>query len=125
MMQSLDQVARDVLDSLHEGCLVVDFDWKFLYVNDAFVRQSRLSREQLIGRRLMECYPWLELQPFFSVIRRGMETRTRERIEVEFLFPDGTPAWFDLTLVPVPDGLCIVLLETTQEREAGARLRGT
>lgn len=124
-MQSLDQVARDVLDSLQEGCLVVDFDWKFLYANDALVRQGRLSRERLLGRTMMECYPGLELQPFFSAMRRSMECRTRERTEVEFLFPDGTPAWFDLTMVPVPDGLCIVSLETTREREAGAQLRGT
>src|SRR6187431_2598307 len=62
-MQSLDEIARDVLDSLHEGCVVVGFDWKFLYVNDALVRHARLPRDKLLGRTMMECYPGLELQP--------------------------------------------------------------
>jgi len=124
-MQSLDEIARGVLDSLHEGCVVVGFDWKFLYMNDALVRHARLPREQLLGRTMMECYPGLELQPFFALLERSMEKRTREVTEVEFLFPDGTPAWFDLRIVPVPEGICVITLETTQEREAGARLRGT
>ena len=124
-MQSLDKIARDVLDSLQEGCQVISFDWKYLYVNDAFVRQGRLPREQLIGRTMMECYSGLELQPFFPVLRRSMEARSRELTEIEFLFPDGTPGWFDLRVVPIPDGICIISLETTHLREAGARLRGT
>ena len=124
-MQSLDKIARDVLDSLQEGCQVISFDWRYLYVNDALVRQGRLAREELIGRTMMECYPGLELQPFFPVLRRSMEKRTRELTEIEFLFPDGTPAWFDLRVVPVPDGICIISLDTSDERQARARLRGT
>lgn len=124
-MQSLDEIARDVLDSLREGCHVVGFDWKYSYVNDAFVRQARVPRESLLGRTVMECCPGIELQPFFPVLQRSMQNRTREQTQVEFLFPDGTPAWFDVRFVPIPEGVCVISLETTQEREADARLRGT
>jgi len=124
-MQSLDEVARNVLDTLQEGCQVIGFDWKYLYLNDAVVRQARLPRERLLGRTVMECYPGLELQPFFAVLERSMEKRTREVTQIELLFPDGKPAWFDLRILPVPEGICVISLETTQEREAGARLRGT
>jgi len=54
-----------VLDSLQEGCLIIGFDWKYLYVNDAGVRHGRTPREQLLGRTIMDCYPGIELQPFF------------------------------------------------------------
>jgi len=124
-MQSLDKIARDVLDNLQEGCQVIGSDWRYLYVNDALVRQGRLAREELIGRTMMECYPGLEQQPFFPILRRSMDDRTRELTEIEFLFPDGTPGWFDLRVVPVPDGICIISLDTTHERQARARLRGT
>ncbi len=123
-MQSLDRIARDVLDSLQEGCQVISVDWRYLYVNDALVRQGRLSREQLIGRTMMECYPTLTEQPFFSVLRRCMLERTSDTAEIEFMFADGTPGWFDLRIVPVPDGLCIISLDTTEERLARARLHG-
>jgi two-component system, cell cycle sensor histidine kinase and response regulator CckA len=124
-MQSLDEIARNVLDSLQEGCSVLDFDWKYLYVNDALVRQGRLPRERMIGRTMMECYPGLELQPFFPVLQGSMADRRPAATEIEFMFPDGTPAWFDLRIVPVPEGICIISLDTTLQRQAGARLRGT
>jgi two-component system, cell cycle sensor histidine kinase and response regulator CckA len=123
-MQSLDKIARDVLDSLQEGCQVVGFDWRYLYVNDALVRQGRLPREELLGRTMMDCYPGLEEQPFFAVLRRCMRERVRDRAEIEFMFADGSPGWFDLRMVPVPDGLCIISLDTTEERLARARLHG-
>jgi two-component system, cell cycle sensor histidine kinase and response regulator CckA len=123
-MQSLDRIARDVLDSLQEGCQVIGFDWKYLYVNDALVRQGRLPRERLMGSTMMECYPGLEEQPFFAVLRRSMEERVPDRAEIEFMFADGSPGWFDLRIVPVPDGICIVSLDTTEERTARARLHG-
>jgi len=124
-MQSLDKIARDVLDNLQEGCQVVSSDWTYLYVNDAFVRQGRLPRERLIGHNMLECYPGIELQPFFPVLRRSMESRSFEQTEIEYLFPDGSPAWFDVRSVPIPEGICIITLETTHARQAGARLRGT
>ncbi len=124
-MQSLDKIARDVLDNLQEGCQVIGFDWKYVYVNEALVQQGRLSREQLLGRTMMECYPGLERQPFFPVLQRCMEQRSREVTEIEFLFPDGSPGWFDLRVVPVPDGICIISLDTSEERQAHSRLRGT
>src|SRR5450755_3610861 len=124
-MQSLDKIARDVLDSLQEGCQVVGFDLRYLYVNDALVRQGRLPREELLGRTMMDCYPGLEEQPFFAVLRRCMRERVRDRAEIEFMFADGSPGWFDLRMVPVPDGLCIISLDTTEERLARARHHGT
>ncbi len=124
-MQSLDKIARDVLDSLQEGCQVIGFDWRYVYVNDALVRQGRLGREELLGRTMFECYPGLDQQPFFASLKRAMDERTRVTTEIEFLFPDGAPGWFDLRIVPVPDGICIISLDTTEERQARARLRGT
>ena len=121
-MQSLDKIARDVLDNLQEGCQVIGFDWRYLYVNDALVRQGRLAREELLGCTMQECYPGLEQQSFFPVLRRCMEKRTREQTEIQFVFPDGAPGWFDLRIVPVPDGICIISLDTTDERQAQAKL---
>ena len=121
-MQSLDRIARDVLDNLQEGCQVIGFDWRYIYVNDALVHQGRLPREQLLGRTMMECYPGLENETFFPILRRCMEGRTPEQTEIEFKFPDGSPGWFDLRIVPVPDGICIISLDTTESRAAEARL---
>jgi two-component system cell cycle sensor histidine kinase/response regulator CckA len=124
-MESLDKIARDVLDSLQEGCQVIGFDWRYVYVNDALVSQGRLARDELLGRTMMECYPGLETQAFFAVLQKCMEQRSRETVEIEFSFPDGQPGWFDLRVVPVPDGICIISLDTTEAKRAQARIAVT
>jgi len=89
---SLERVARDVLDSLLEGCQVIGFDWRYLYVNEAVALQGRKSKAELLGRTMLECYPGLDQTPFFQVLRRCMSERKHDRMENEFTYPDGKKA---------------------------------
>ncbi|MEO6710467.1 MAG: PAS domain-containing protein, partial [Planctomycetota bacterium] len=77
---SSERVARDVLESLLEGCQVIGFDWKYLYVNEAAALQGRKSKQALLGRTMMECYPGIDQSPFFGVLRRCMQERKRDRM---------------------------------------------
>ncbi len=86
---SLGRVAREVLESLLEGCQVIGFDWKYLYVNDTVATQGRRAKADLIGRTMMECYPGIDGTPMFESLRRCMADRTHHRMENEFTFPDG------------------------------------
>ena len=122
---SFDRLALDVLDSLLEGCQVIGFDWTYLYVNDAAARQGQRSREQLVGRTMMECYPGIDGTPMFAVLRRCMSERTHARMENEFTLPDGSKGWFQLRFVPVPMGVCILSLDITDEKRAAETLRRT
>jgi len=119
------QIARDVLDSLLEGCQVIGFDYRYLYVNDTVVAQGRQSREQLLGRRMRECYPGIEATPMFAALRRCMTERKYDRMENEFDFPDGSKGWFELRFIPVPEGTCILSLDVTGEKRSAAALART
>ena len=109
-------LANDVLDRLLEGCQVIDFDWRYVYVNDAVVAQSRTTREALLGRTMMECFPGIEETPMFGVLRRCMTERKHQRMESSFAFTDGSMGWFDLRFVPVPEGTCILSLDVTDAK---------
>ncbi len=117
------RVARGVLDSLLEGCQVIGFDWRYLYVNDAVARQGQKTREELLGRTMSECYPGIDATPMFSVLERCMAERTHARMDNEFTQPDGTTGWFSLRFVPVPEGVCILSLDITEERRSREVLR--
>lgn len=65
-------VALDVLDSLLEGCQVISFEWRYLYVNDTVAVQGALAKEKLLGRTMMECYPGIDRTDMFSVLTRCM-----------------------------------------------------
>ncbi len=109
-------IFRDVLDRLLEGCQVVSFDYRYLYLNNETEKQARRPRSELIGRTMMECYPGIETTEMFTLLRRSMVERTHEQMENVFEFPDGTLIAFELRFVPVPDGVCILSLDITERR---------
>jgi PAS domain S-box-containing protein len=116
-------IASEVLASLAEGCQVIGFDWTYLYVNDAVVAHGRSTREQLLGRTMMECYPGIEETPAFEAIAACMRERLPRRVENEFQFPDGSTGWFELRCVPVPHGTCVLSLDVTERKRADEALR--
>ena len=67
------RVARGVLDSLLEGCQVIGFDYRYLYVNEAVALQGVKTREQLHGRTMSECYPGIETTPMYGVLTRMLQ----------------------------------------------------
>ena len=69
------KVALEVLDSLLEGCQVIGFDFRYRFVNVTVARQGQRTKEQLLGRTMMECYPGIETTPMFAELARCMSAR--------------------------------------------------
>jgi len=67
---------HDILDDMLEGCQIIGYDWRYLYVNAAVVKHSRKSREKLLGHTMMEVYPGIEKTAMFATLRECMEKRT-------------------------------------------------
>jgi len=42
-----------IVDSIADGFYVIDRDWRFTHVNDAALRHFRMSREELVGHKLL------------------------------------------------------------------------
>ncbi|MBI2869534.1 MAG: PAS domain S-box protein [Chloroflexi bacterium] len=110
---------RSVLDNMLEGSVILDFNWRYLYVNDAAVRLTGANREQRIGRTLMEVFPGIEQQDTFVHLKNCMENRTREQYETEFVFPGGRKAWFEVRCEPVPEGIFLLYLDITARKTGG------
>jgi len=122
---SIESIAHEALEGLLEGCQVIGFDFRYLYVNESVARQAHTTRDQLLGRTMMECFPGIDASPMFVVLRRCMKARTHERMENEFTFPDGSVGWFELRFVPVPKGVCILSLDITETKRAQEALART
>ena len=107
---------HDVLDHMFEAAQILSFDWKYLYLNDAAVRNSHRDREELMGRRLMDCFPGIEQTEMFRVMDHCMQTRTVQIQDFEFTYADGTSTWFSFSIQPVPEGLFILALEISDRK---------
>jgi diguanylate cyclase (GGDEF)-like protein/PAS domain S-box-containing protein len=109
---------RSTLESMIEGCQIIGFDWRYLYLNDAAVQHSKQTREKLLGRTMMECYPGIEDSALFATLQLCMRNRTSHHMENEFIYPDGTRGWFHLSIQPAPNGIFILSSDVTQYKLA-------
>jgi PAS domain S-box-containing protein len=104
---------RSTLDNMMEGCQLLSFEWRYLYLNDAAEKHNRRPSNELLGNIYMEMWPGIETTEVFKSIKDCMENRVPNIIKTEFVFPDRTIGWFDLRIQPVPEGVFILSTDIT------------
>jgi len=113
----------NTLNNMLEGCQIIGYDWRYLYVNDAVARHGRTTKEKLLGKTMMEMYPGIEKTEMFSKLQQCMKERIPIRMENEFTYPDGEKGWFELSIQPVPEGIFILSIDITERKKAEERIR--
>ncbi len=116
------QRLRETLDGLLEGCAIIGFDWRYLYVNRMAAVQGREEPEAILGRTLLEIYPALEGTEIYERYQRVMETRAGEKFEASFTFKGGDTAWFRFSVDPAPEGIVVLRHDITESRRTRAEL---
>lgn len=109
----------ETLDSLHEGLQVIDFHWRYIYMNATALKQSKFEDlGDILGHTMMEKYPDVEETPLFSILKHCMTEREPDQFLNDFVFPDGSKGWFELRIEPVPAGICILSMDVTKRKRA-------
>ena len=114
---------RHRLDSLLEGIQIIDFNWRYVYLNDIMTVQSKIPKQELLGHTMMEKYPDIEKTELFKVLKKCMKDRKSRRIENEFIYPDKSVRWFDLCIQPAEEGICILSLDITEHKLSEEKIR--
>ncbi len=109
---------RTTLESIMEGCQLLGFDWRYLYLNPAAATQNRRSRSELLGRTMQDVWPGIEATEVFATLSRCMKERISSHAEIEFTFPDGNPGWFDVRVQPVPEGIFLLSIDISERKKA-------
>lgn len=112
-----------IIDGLLESCMIIGFDWTYLYLNEVAAQHSQNKRENLIGRTIMEMYPGVEKTAVFKHYRRCMEKRIPQQFEQSFTFADGTKNWYRFNVEPVPEGIFVLSLDITESKMAELRVQ--
>jgi PAS domain S-box-containing protein len=114
---------RRTLDTILEGCQLLDFDWRYVYLNPAAAIQNRRANTELLGRTMLEVWPDIEATELFALLRRCMQQRLRVHAETEFAFADGSTSWFDVRAQPVKEGIFVLSIDITERKQAEDALR--
>lgn len=116
LTQNMENRLQVTLDYMLEGCQIIDYDWRYAYVNEAAARQGRKSKKELLGYTMMQVYPGIDRTELFNHLRNCMTNRISAQIDNEFTFSDGSKGWFELRIEPVPEGVLILSMDITKNK---------
>lgn len=111
-----EEFFRSTLDNLMEGCQILGFDWRYIYLNNAAEIHNRRPKQELIGKRYMDEWPGIEATEVFRRIKMCLENRVPDHMENEFVFPNGAIGWFDLSIQPIPEGVLVLSMDITHRK---------
>jgi PAS domain S-box-containing protein len=109
---------KNTMDNMLEGCQIIGFDWRYIYINPAAENHNQRPNKELIGNRYMDMWTGIEQTEVFAAVKRCLEKRVSESMENEFTFPNGQKGWFELSIQPVPQGVFILSLDITERKKA-------
>jgi len=112
-----------VLDSMLEGCQIIDFEWRYVYINEVAAEQGKRAKDELLHHTMMEMYPGIENTELFMVLGQCMQERTAHRLENLFIFPDESIGWYELSIQPVKEGIFILSTDITQRKQTEDEIR--
>jgi PAS domain S-box-containing protein len=112
-----------VLDSMMEGCQIIDFDWRYVYINEVAAEQGKRRPDELLHHTMMEMYPGIENTELFTVMQQCMVERTARRLENRFIFPDESIGWYELSIQSVSEGIFILSTDITQRKRTEEEIR--
>lgn len=108
---------QTLLDNMLEGIQIISYDWKYIYLNDAAVKQSKYRRDELIGCNMMDKYSYEDNPHLYNAMKKCMETKKPARFDNFFKYPDGSNGYFDLSIEPIDEGLFILSMDITERME--------
>ena len=121
-LRNSEERFRTAFDYMLEGAQIIGFDRRYLYLNDMAQAQSRRPKEELLGNRYTDVWPGSEDTHLFAMIKRCIEDRIPCRMQNEFVYADGAVRWFELSIQPIPEGIFILSIDTTERKQAQQEL---
>ncbi|MET0855363.1 MAG: PAS domain S-box protein, partial [Telluria sp.] len=113
--------AHNILESISEGFLAIDAQWRISYANHAAERQIGIPREQLAGALFWDVFAQVRGTP----IEQGLLRSAAERSHVKFdSYYDPYRRWLEINSCPTPDGgIALYFRDETDRRLAEEGIR--
>jgi diguanylate cyclase (GGDEF)-like protein/PAS domain S-box-containing protein len=108
-----------VLESISDGCVSLDREWRFTYVNTRGAAWIERTPEDLIGKNMWDEFPEAVGGPFYDAYQRAMHEREFARCE-NYYAPLGI--WLELRVYPSREGVTAFFADVTERKEAETRL---
>ncbi|HLS98506.1 MAG TPA: PAS domain S-box protein [Porticoccaceae bacterium] len=118
--EALAQRLNTTLESITDGFITLDREWRFTYLNSQAERIIRVRRDQVLGRSLWDVLPEAVGTVFEERYREAMGTQQATTFEAYY---EPLDLWADIKAYPSTEGLAIYFQDTTLRRKLEHQLR--
>ncbi|HBG05733.1 MAG: hypothetical protein A2075_06090 [Geobacteraceae bacterium GWC2_58_44] len=116
LLQQAHHRLVDTLESMTDGFVSLDRQWRYTYVNAAAARLMGRSAAELLGQVCWEMFPGSEESVAYCEIRRAMaENRC---VDFEDFRGGSLERWYENRCYPSPEGMTIYFTDVTQRKWA-------
>lgn len=110
----------ETMEQLGDALLLLDHDWRYVYVNTEAERLLGRSRDELLGQIIWEVFPdtigTIYHERYMEAVTTGKPVRFTEHYE-------PLQKWFRISAHPASDGLAVYFTDVTTDRIRDDQLR--
>jgi PAS domain S-box-containing protein len=116
-----EERSHNILESISEGFLAIDADWRVSYANQAAEQLIGIAREKLAGALFWDVFP----QAPASTLEQGLRKSAAARSHIKFeAYHDPFGRWLEISCWPTPDGgIALYFRDETERRLAEEGIR--
>ena len=119
---SSEKKYRGLVDSIQDGFLALDEDWRVLYINQVAERLLRREPGSLNGKRMTDEFPDAVGRPIFNTYLKVLQTRIPEVLEE---FSPLFQRWLNVTYYPSEFGVSVIFHDVSEQRMAEEKARSS
>lgn len=119
-LRDAESRVNDILESITDGFIAVDREWRYTYLNAKAMRQIQQPQEEILGKVLWEVFPQAVGSQYHTECRRAMQEQTPAHFE-EYL--QAADRWFEYHVYPTRDGIAIYTQDITERKAMEDALR--
>jgi PAS domain S-box-containing protein len=120
-LRQAHQKLQTVIDSITDGLLVLDSNWRYTYFSEQGARLIGMRPEQIIGNYVWDQFPHAKDTKFYEGYHRAVESG--QPVHFEEFYPEPLNKWLDCHCYPSDEGLSVYFHDITDRKQAEEALK--
>lgn len=121
-LHELNEQLATTFESITSGFYMLDRQWRFTYANHETERVTVLPRSELLGRSVLELFPWVIGSRLHEAYLQAMFGGRAAQVEV---FLEKLGVWAEVHVYPAPHGIAVYFNDITDRKLAQDALRAS